>query len=137
MFFAGTNSTMIPLSSDSVTMGVSNVSNSVRTPPTLWQYPSKYYKHIHTLKHNNAVIKKKEEEISNKFSLITLMVKKTTTTHIKNYWRIEKKKKIYREVRAKSLRLVVIFLFHIVLFKFYFITQLLMIFFYVLFSALV
>lgn len=42
MFFTGTNSTMIPLTSEAVTMGVSNVQNAVRTPPTLWQYPSKY-----------------------------------------------------------------------------------------------
>ncbi|XP_038117854.1 protein winged eye isoform X4 [Culex quinquefasciatus] len=45
MFFAGTNSTMIPLTaaaSDAVTMGVTNaaaVQNAVRTPPALWQYP--------------------------------------------------------------------------------------------------
>ncbi|XP_062559159.1 protein winged eye [Armigeres subalbatus] len=48
MFFAGTNSTMIPLSSEAVTMGVTNaaaaaaaaaVQNAVRTPPALWQYP--------------------------------------------------------------------------------------------------
>lgn len=45
MFFTGTNSgTMIPLSSDAVTMGVTNaaVQNAVRTPPALWQYPGKY-----------------------------------------------------------------------------------------------
>ncbi|XP_031635992.1 protein winged eye isoform X3 [Contarinia nasturtii] len=41
----GTNSTMIPFSSDvataaAVSMGVSNVQNTVRTPPTLWQYPA-------------------------------------------------------------------------------------------------
>lgn len=42
MFFTGTNSTMIPLNSDALTMGVSNVQSAVRTPPTLWQYPSKY-----------------------------------------------------------------------------------------------
>lgn len=42
MFFTGTNSAMIPFSSEAVTMGVSNVQNAVRTPPTLWQYPSKY-----------------------------------------------------------------------------------------------
>lgn len=47
MFFAGTNSTMIPLTaaaSDAVTMGVTNaaaVQNAVRTPPALWQYPGK------------------------------------------------------------------------------------------------
>ncbi|XP_058823664.1 protein winged eye isoform X3 [Topomyia yanbarensis] len=40
----GTNSTMIPLSSEAVTMGVTNaaaaaVQNAVRTPPALWQYP--------------------------------------------------------------------------------------------------
>ncbi|XP_053696317.1 protein winged eye isoform X2 [Sabethes cyaneus] len=48
MFFAGTNSTMIPLSSEAVTMGVTNaaaaaaaaVQNAVRTPPALWQYPA-------------------------------------------------------------------------------------------------
>ncbi|XP_058130076.1 protein winged eye [Anopheles ziemanni] len=43
MFFTGTNSgTMIPLSSDAVTMGVTNaaVQNAVRTPPALWQYPA-------------------------------------------------------------------------------------------------
>ncbi|XP_021705234.1 protein winged eye-like isoform X4 [Aedes aegypti] len=48
MFFTGTNSTMIPLSSEAVTMGVTNaaaaaaaaaVQNAVRTPPALWQYP--------------------------------------------------------------------------------------------------
>lgn len=44
MFFAGTNST-IPFTSDpaaaaaAVQMGVSQ--NTVRAPPTLWQYPSK------------------------------------------------------------------------------------------------
>lgn len=37
---------MIPFSSDvataaAVSMGVSNVQNTVRTPPTLWQYPGK------------------------------------------------------------------------------------------------
>lgn len=48
MFFTGTNSTMIPnftsaaAAADAVTMGVSNVQNAVRTPPTLWQYPSKF-----------------------------------------------------------------------------------------------
>lgn len=42
MFFTGTNSTMIPLTSEAVTMGVSSVQNAVRTPPALWQYPSKY-----------------------------------------------------------------------------------------------
>ncbi|XP_058446655.1 protein winged eye isoform X3 [Malaya genurostris] len=41
----GTNSTMIPLSSEAVTMGVTNaaaaaVQNAVRTPPALWQYPA-------------------------------------------------------------------------------------------------
>lgn len=49
MFFAGTNST-IPFNSDAaaaaaaaVHMGVPNaIQNAVRTPPTLWQYPSKY-----------------------------------------------------------------------------------------------
>lgn len=48
MFFAGTNSTMIPsftstasAAAEAVTMGVQNVQNAVRTPPTLWQYPSK------------------------------------------------------------------------------------------------
>ncbi|EAT49004.1 AAEL000015-PA [Aedes aegypti] len=49
MFFTGTNSTMIPLSSEAVTMGVTNaaaaaaaaaVQNAVRTPPALWQYPA-------------------------------------------------------------------------------------------------
>ncbi|XP_053671243.1 protein winged eye [Anopheles nili] len=42
MFFTGTNSTMIPLSSDAVAMGVTNaaVQNAVRTPPALWQYPA-------------------------------------------------------------------------------------------------
>ncbi|XP_055548947.1 protein winged eye isoform X3 [Wyeomyia smithii] len=43
----GTNSTMIPLASEAVTMGVTNaaaaaaaaVQNAVRTPPALWQYP--------------------------------------------------------------------------------------------------
>lgn len=46
MFFAGTNSTMIPLTSDGLTMGVTNaaaaaaVQNAVRTPPALWQYPA-------------------------------------------------------------------------------------------------
>ncbi|XP_055326828.1 protein winged eye isoform X6 [Sitodiplosis mosellana] len=45
MFYTGTNSTMIPFSSDvataaAVSMGVSNVQNAVRTPPTLWQYPA-------------------------------------------------------------------------------------------------
>lgn len=44
MFYTGTNSTMIPFSSDvataaAVSMGVSNVQSTVRTPPTLWQYP--------------------------------------------------------------------------------------------------
>lgn len=44
MFFAGTNaSTMIPLGTEALQMGVSNVQNAVRTPPTLWQYPSKSY----------------------------------------------------------------------------------------------
>ncbi|XP_055605343.1 protein winged eye-like isoform X3 [Uranotaenia lowii] len=51
MFFAGTNSTMIPLSQEAVTMGVTNaaaaaaaaaVQNAVRTPPALWQYPAAY-----------------------------------------------------------------------------------------------
>ncbi|XP_055715302.1 protein winged eye isoform X3 [Phlebotomus papatasi] len=36
----GTNSTMIPLTSEAVTMGVSSVQNAVRTPPALWQYPT-------------------------------------------------------------------------------------------------
>uniref|UniRef100_A0A1B0CBB3 Putative bah domain protein n=1 Tax=Lutzomyia longipalpis TaxID=7200 RepID=A0A1B0CBB3_LUTLO len=40
MFFAGTNSTMIPLTSEAVTMGVSSMQNAVRTPPALWQYPT-------------------------------------------------------------------------------------------------
>ncbi|XP_052903355.1 protein winged eye [Anopheles moucheti] len=42
MFFTGTNSTMIPLAPDAVTMGVTNaaVQNAVRTPPALWQYPA-------------------------------------------------------------------------------------------------
>lgn len=53
MFFAGTNSTMIPLtaaaSDAGLTMGVTNaaaaaaaaaVQNAVRTPPALWQYPA-------------------------------------------------------------------------------------------------
>ncbi|XP_059621310.1 protein winged eye isoform X2 [Phlebotomus argentipes] len=40
MFFTGTNSSMIPLSSEAVTMGVSSVQNAVRTPPALWQYPA-------------------------------------------------------------------------------------------------
>ncbi|XP_055643435.1 protein winged eye isoform X3 [Toxorhynchites rutilus septentrionalis] len=41
MFFTGTNNTMIPLSSEAVTMGVTSaaVQNAVRTPPALWQYP--------------------------------------------------------------------------------------------------
>lgn len=44
MFYTGTNSTMIPFTSDvataaAVSMGVSNIQNTVRTPPTLWQYP--------------------------------------------------------------------------------------------------
>ncbi|XP_065078047.1 protein winged eye isoform X2 [Ochlerotatus camptorhynchus] len=48
MFFTGSNS-MIPLSSEAVTMGVTNaaaaaaaaaVQNAVRTPPALWQYPA-------------------------------------------------------------------------------------------------
>ncbi|GAB0099240.1 Protein winged eye [Sergentomyia squamirostris] len=40
MFFTGTNSTMIPLTSEAVTMGVSSMQNAVRTPPALWQYPT-------------------------------------------------------------------------------------------------
>lgn len=50
MFFAGTNSTMLPFTSDAAAaMGVSNaVQNAVRNPPTLWQYPSKYF-HLKTL----------------------------------------------------------------------------------------
>lgn len=48
MFYTGTNSTMIPFSSDvataaAISMGVSNVQNTVKTPPTLWQYPGMYF----------------------------------------------------------------------------------------------
>lgn len=46
MFYTGTNSTMIPFSSDvataaAVSMGVPNVHNAIRSPHTLWQYPGK------------------------------------------------------------------------------------------------
>lgn len=46
---------MIPLSSEAVTMGVTNaaaaaaaaaVQNAVRTPPALWQYPGKWTLHF-------------------------------------------------------------------------------------------
>lgn len=44
MFFAGANSTMIPFTSDAAAAAAAamGVSNAVRNPPTLWQYPSKY-----------------------------------------------------------------------------------------------